>query len=95
MLPVVWLSSARDDLRQILTYIARENPSAARRMKRFLEASVLPLAEHLYLYRQSEKVLGLREIVAHPNYLILYQVAAHQIEIVAVVHARREFPIFL
>ncbi|WP_375694109.1 hypothetical protein [Bartonella sp. AD24XZML] len=28
MLPVVWLSSARDDLRQILTYIARENPSA-------------------------------------------------------------------
>ncbi|WP_375701846.1 type II toxin-antitoxin system RelE/ParE family toxin [Bartonella sp. AA89HNZF] len=64
-------------------------------MKRFLEASVLPLAEHLYLYRQSEKVLGLREIVAHPNYLILYQVAAHQIEIVAVVHARREFPIFL
>ncbi|EJF82738.1 hypothetical protein MCU_01333 [Bartonella elizabethae Re6043vi] len=29
MLPVVWLSSARDDLRQILTYIARENPFAA------------------------------------------------------------------
>ncbi len=56
-------------------------------MKRFLEASVLPLAEHPYLYRQSEKVLGLREIVAHPNYLILYRVAAHQIEIVAVVHA--------
>ncbi|WP_375675433.1 type II toxin-antitoxin system RelE/ParE family toxin [Bartonella sp. CL100XZDX] len=68
---------------------------ARRRMKRFLEASVLPLAEHPYLYRQSEKVLGLREIVAHPNYLILYRVAAHQIEIVAVVHARREFPIFL
>ncbi len=67
----------------------------ARRMKRFLEASVLPLAEHPYLYRQSEKVLGLREIVAHPNYLILYRVAANQIEIVAVVHARREFPIFL
>uniref|UniRef100_UPI0035D08ADA type II toxin-antitoxin system RelE/ParE family toxin n=1 Tax=Bartonella sp. MU70NMGDW TaxID=3243561 RepID=UPI0035D08ADA len=76
MLPIVWLSSARDDLRQILTYIARENSSAARRMKRFLEASVLPLAEHSYLYRQSEKVLGLREIVAHPNYLILYRVAA-------------------
>ncbi|WP_375638275.1 MULTISPECIES: type II toxin-antitoxin system RelE/ParE family toxin [unclassified Bartonella] len=53
------------------------------------------MAEHPYLYRQSEKVLGLREIVAHPNYLIFYRVAAHQIEIVAVVHARREFPIFL
>ncbi|WP_246054694.1 type II toxin-antitoxin system RelE/ParE family toxin [Bartonella massiliensis] len=61
-------------------------------MKRLLEESVLPLAEHPYLYRQSEKVLGLREIIAHPNYLILYRVVANQIEIVAVVHARREVP---
>ncbi len=29
MLPVVWLASARDDLRQIVIYIARENPPAA------------------------------------------------------------------
>ncbi len=56
-------------------------------MKRFLEASVLPLAEHPCLYRQSKKVLGLREIAAHPNYLILYRVAANQIGIVAVVRA--------
>ncbi|WP_375662829.1 type II toxin-antitoxin system RelE/ParE family toxin [Bartonella sp. CL266QHHD] len=95
MLPVVWLSSARDDLRQMLPILLAKIHLLARRMKRFLEASVLPLAEHPYLYRQSEKVLGLREIVAHPNYLILYRVAAHKIEIVAVVHARREFPIFL
>ncbi|WP_419196692.1 hypothetical protein [Bartonella grahamii] len=59
-----------------------------------MEASVLPLVEHPYLYRQSEKVLGLREIVAHPNYLILYRVAVNilyrvainQNEIVAVVY---------
>ncbi|WP_273721602.1 MULTISPECIES: type II toxin-antitoxin system RelE/ParE family toxin [unclassified Bartonella] len=70
MLPIVWLASARNDLRQILTYIAYERPSAARRMKRLLEDSVLPLAEHSYLYRQSERVVGLREIIAHPNYLI-------------------------
>ncbi|VEJ44430.1 type II toxin-antitoxin system RelE/ParE family toxin [Bartonella vinsonii] len=93
MLPVVWLPSARNDLRQILTYIARENPSAARRMKKLLEACVLPLSEHPYLYRQSERVLGLREIIAHPNYLILYRVAARKIEIVTVAHARREFPL--
>ncbi|WP_208436374.1 type II toxin-antitoxin system RelE/ParE family toxin [Bartonella vinsonii] len=35
MLPVVWLPSARDDLPQILTYIAQENPpAAARQMKK-------------------------------------------------------------
>ncbi|EQA7428960.1 type II toxin-antitoxin system RelE/ParE family toxin, partial [Shigella sonnei] len=26
MLPVLWLPSARDDLRQIVAYIAKENP---------------------------------------------------------------------
>jgi len=92
MLPIVWLASARDDLRQIITYIAHENPSAARNMKQRLEASVLPVAEHPYLYRQSERVPGLREIVAHPNYLVLYRVAETRIEVVAVTHARREYP---
>jgi plasmid stabilization system protein ParE len=35
---------------------------------------------------------GLREIVAHPNYIVLYRVTAASVEIVDVVHARREFP---
>jgi toxin ParE1/3/4 len=37
-------------------------------------------------------VPGLREVVAHPNYVVLYRVAAACIEVVAVVHARRQFP---
>ena len=92
MLPVVWRASARDDLRQIIGYIANENPAAARRMKGLLEASIMPVAEYPYMYRASERVPGLREIVAHPNYIVLYRVAETRIEIVGVVHARREFP---
>lgn len=60
MLPIVWLASARDDLRQILTYIALENPSAARRMKKLLQRSVVPAAAHPYLYRQSDRIPGSR-----------------------------------
>ena len=44
MLPILWLPSARDDLRQIITYIAKENPPAARRLKIRIETSVLPLS---------------------------------------------------
>lgn len=58
MLPVVWLASARDDLRQIVIYIARENPPAARRMKIRIETSVLPLSEHPYLYPSSDVFQG-------------------------------------
>ena len=92
MLPIIWRASARDDLADVIRYIANENPPAARRMKRLLEESVLPIAEHPYLYRQSDRIPGLREIVAHPNYIVLYRVTATCVEIVSVVHARREFP---
>ncbi|MEY2842505.1 MAG: hypothetical protein RI920_542 [Pseudomonadota bacterium] len=92
MLPIIWRATARDDLREIITFIAEANPPAAKRMRRLLEDSVLPLAEHPYLYRQSDRVAGLRQIVAHPNYLVLYRVTASHIEVVNVVHARRQFP---
>ncbi|MDR1935436.1 MAG: type II toxin-antitoxin system RelE/ParE family toxin, partial [Candidatus Accumulibacter sp.] len=92
MLAVIWRACARDDLARIIRHIASENPAAARRMKRLLEEAVLPAAGHPYLYRHSERVPGLREIVAHPNYVLLYHVAADRIEVVNVVHTRREFP---
>jgi len=92
LLPIIWRASARDDLADIIRYIANENPPAARRMKHLMEECVLPTAEHPYLYRQSERIPGLREIVAHPNYIMLYRVTATCIEIVGVMHARREFP---
>lgn len=92
MLPILWLPSARDDLRQIVAYIAKENPPAARRLKIRIETSVLPLTEHPYLYPPSERVPSLREIVTHPNYIILYRVTASNIEIVNVVHSRRQYP---
>ena len=45
-----------------------------------------------YLYCVSERIPGLREIIAHPNYIMLYRVLKDRIEVVNVVHARREFP---
>jgi toxin ParE1/3/4 len=92
MLPIIWRQSARADLREIVATIAADNPPAARRMLKRLQDAVLPLAEHPYLFRASERVPGLREVVAHPNYVVLYRVAAACIEVVAVVHARRQFP---
>ncbi|MFT4195096.1 type II toxin-antitoxin system RelE/ParE family toxin [Ottowia sp.] len=92
MLPIFWLESADADLDRIIGYIAQRNYPAAERLWHRLRESVLPLAEHPYLYRQSERVPGLREIVAHPNYLVLYRVTATHVEVVGVVHARRNFP---
>ncbi|MCF4166823.1 type II toxin-antitoxin system RelE/ParE family toxin [Zavarzinia compransoris] len=92
MLPIVWLKDARDDLHHIITYIAADNPAAARRMKDRIESVVLPLSEHPYMYRKSDRMVGLREAIAHPSYAVLYRVTTSRVEIVAVTHTSRLFP---
>lgn len=91
MLPIFWRESAHGDLREIIRYIAEESPQAARRMKSVIEDAILPAAEHPYLFRPG-RVPGTREIVAHPNYIVVYRVAAERIEVTSVLHARQEYP---
>lgn len=91
-LPIIWRTSARSDLAAIIRYVANVNPLAARRLRQVLMESVLPVSEHPYLYRQSQTIPAMREIVAHPNYIVYYRVTATCIEVVNVIHTRREFP---
>jgi toxin ParE1/3/4 len=91
MLPVIWRADARAELAEIVRFIANEDPLAARRMKQRLESIVLPLSEHPYLYPEG-RIPGTRELVAHPNYLVVYRVTASRIEVVSVLHARQEYP---
>ncbi|WP_242507573.1 MULTISPECIES: hypothetical protein [Serratia] len=37
------------------------------------------------------RVDNTREIVVHPNYLIVYRIIGH-IEVLSVIHAKREYP---
>lgn len=88
---IIWRARAKSDLAKIIRYIANEDPVAARRIKERLESAILPVAEHPYLYRPG-RVPGTRELVAHPNYVLVYLVAFERIEIVNVLHARQEYP---
>jgi toxin ParE1/3/4 len=90
-LRIFWSEDARVDLRTILRYIAARNPPAARRLKSAIEAAVLPVARYPDLFR-SGRVAGTREIVAHPNYVIVYHVSDDRIDILNVLHARQEYP---
>lgn len=91
MLPVVWRAEARANLAEIIRFIADESPQAARRMRQLIESAVLPAAEHPYLYRTG-RVPGTREIIAHPNYVVVYRVTTDHIEVVTVLHSRQQYP---
>lgn len=91
MLDVSWLQTAADDLAGIISYIAERSPQAARDLRQRIDNAVLSLARHPCRYRAG-RVSGTRECVVHPNYVVVYRVTALAIEVVNIVHARREYP---
>ena len=92
MLPIVWSADAEDDTAEIIRFVAEQNPLAAEKLWGLLHDSVLPLSDHPYLYRKSDRVPGTREIVAHPNYIVVYRVEREEICILRVLHARQQYP---
>lgn len=91
MLLIAWSKGALRDLEDIATYIAVDNEVAAEQLRERIEQSVLPAAAHPYLFRPGRRN-GTREIVAHPNYIVVYRVLADRIRVIAVIHTRRRYP---
>ena len=92
MLPIVWVEEADADLEKITGYIGQFDPNAAVRLWASIVESVEYLPEHPYMYKRSERVPGCREIVVHPNYIVVYRVGLGSIEVLRVMHARQEYP---
>lgn len=91
MLPILWRAEAQADLAITLEYIAERNPQSALDLYDDIERAVSQLPLHPYLYRLG-RVSGTRELVAHPNYIVVYRVSSSAIEIVSVLHSRQQYP---
>ncbi len=87
---VEWRPEARAELRAILEYIVERNIAAASDLREAIETATTAVPQHPYLYRLG-RVLGTREIVVHPNYLVIYRIT-DRVEILSVLHARQEYP---
>jgi toxin ParE1/3/4 len=92
VLTIEWRASGGADLMDILDYIGERNYLAALRLNDAIDHALEQVSEHPYLFKKSDRKPGMREIVAHPNYIVYYQVTASCIEVVNVVHTRRQFP---
>ncbi|MBV8603972.1 MAG: type II toxin-antitoxin system RelE/ParE family toxin [Pelomonas sp.] len=87
-----WRPQARAHLLTIVAAIADENPDAALELMDEIERKAAALPVHPKLYKASPRVEGLREMVVRPNYLLFYRESAERVEIVDVIHARRQWP---
>lgn len=89
---IVWTEPARQDLREIFTYIAEENPRAAQALLAEIKERVGVLADQPQLGRAG-RVEGTRELVlAGLSYIFPYRLKGQQIQILAVFHAARKWP---
>ena len=91
MLNLVWEDDALAQFESILDYIAVQNVEAADRIELLIQERVEMLRAFPALGRPG-RVEGTRELVPHPNFIIIYQSDATTIDVIRILHARRQYP---
>ena len=92
MTPLLWLPSAEAALEEIVDYIAIDNLDAALKLgDQILSAVEAQLTHHPYSGRPG-RVAGTRELVAHQNYIVIYQVRTDAVVVLDIIHAARFHP---
>ena len=86
-----WTRQAQEVRRAIREYIAVENPSAALDLDELLSEKSARLVDHPGLGRPG-RLQGTRELVAHRNYILVYDVAGDYVRVIRVLHAARQWP---
>ena len=88
---LVWTLPAREDRKSIREYIAADNPSAALDLDELLSERAARLLDHPGLGRAG-RLKGTRELVAHRNYILIYDVVGELVRVLRVLHAARQWP---
>lgn len=91
MLTVRWDNKALNDLAEILDYIDEYNSVAASKLRINVEKMAEGLADMPYRFPNG-RVSNTREVVVHPNYIIVYTVSSNYVDILTVLHSRKEYP---
>jgi len=88
---VKWTKTALANLIAIVDYIEKDNAERAKSFALEIQAKTNSLAEFPGMGRPG-RVIGTRELVIHPNYIIPYRVRGDVVEILRVQHAARRWP---
>ncbi|MBR8165841.1 type II toxin-antitoxin system RelE/ParE family toxin [Burkholderia vietnamiensis] len=88
---LVWTRPAATDRREIRAYIAQDNPAAALALDELFSEKAARLVDHPGLGRPG-RIAGTRELVAHRNYVLIYDVAGDLVRVLRVLHAARRWP---
>jgi toxin ParE1/3/4 len=89
---IIWSPTARDDLKHVRSYIARQNPAAAANVAKAILQAVQNLARHPSMGRPG-RLPGTRELVITGTpFIVPYTVRDQNVEIIAVLHGAQMWP---
>jgi len=86
-----WAVEALQDRDAIYDYIQADSPQAALTLDELFAKQAGRLVDYPHLGRVG-RVEGTRELLAHRNYILVYELAGEQIRILRVLHAARRWP---
>ena len=86
-----WTPEASQDRDEIYEYIEADNPAAALALDELFAEKAGRLVDHPGLGRPG-RVAGTRELVAHQNYILIYDMSGNQVRLLRVLHAARQWP---
>ena len=89
---VKWSVPARNDLKQIHNYIANDSKYYARRVIQEIVAKTSTLTDSPEIGRVVPEIgdQNIRELIVY-SYRLVYEISARGIEILAIIHGRKDF----
>jgi len=93
MMELFWTPEAEQDREEIYNYIEADNPTAALALDELFTKKAGSLVGQPSLGR-SGRVSGTHELVAHPNYILIYDITSNLVRILRVLHAAKQWPPF-
>jgi addiction module RelE/StbE family toxin len=91
MMELFWTPEAIQDRDEIYDYIEADNPTAALALDELFAEKAGRLVDHPALGRLG-RVAGTRELVAHQNYIFVYDTRGDLLRVLRILHAARQWP---
>lgn len=88
---IIWSPRARSDRMRIFQHIVEDNFNAATQLDQSFDMLVTGLVAFPQQGRLG-RLKGTRELVAHPNYIMVYRPRRSEIEVVRILHAAQRWP---
>ena len=91
MLKLIWETKASDRLDEIGDFISQFRPDAADRLIQSVH-DALDRTTRFPAIGRPGRISGTRELIVHPNYIVIYRITDTAIQVLNILHARQRYP---